>query len=184
MQPPDNFKPASAKMTIHNLGLLGITAVATLSCFWSMLMRKPGTVGTRAYALEMVLSSLLLIALSHSPYPQERDVFYVFLGVMYVGYISHLGKTNKSEKHVHSYCVGSYRYSKKGAIELCIGVAVGTALYYLGFQYAGGFVGVSALACTVRDALIEERDKIRSRQIADAIIDQEYMMHNYERFKR
>lgn len=181
-KPPDQFQPASAKMMVHNLGVVLLTAVATTSCFWSMLFRRPGSVGTRAYALEMFLSTLLILMLANAP--GERPYFIVALVLMYAGYIKHNLATGASKEHVHTQCVGGYRYSKTGSVEGFLGLAIGGAAYYLGLPYFGGFVAASALCCGIRDSLIQERDKLRATQMADAIAEQEYMMKIYERFKK
>lgn len=182
MNPKDEFKPASAKMLIHNLGLVFVTAVATTSCFWSMLFRKPGTVGTRAYTLEMFLSTLLILMLANAP--GEKPYFVVALVLMYGGYIKHLMTTWKKTEHVHTQSVGGYLYSKNGSVEGFLGLGIGAAIFFVGLPYLGGFIAASALCCGIRDSLIQERDKLRSIQMADAIAEQEYMMKIHERFKR
>lgn len=182
MNPKDEFKPASAKMLVHNLGLLFVTAVATTSCFWSMLFRKPGTVGTRAYALEMFLSTLLILMLANAPH--EKPYFVIALLFMYVGYVQHLMATWKKKEHVHTQCIGGYRYSEKGSVEGFLGLGIGAAVFLIGLPYFGGFIAASALCCGIRDSLVSERDKLRSIQMADAIAEQEYMMKIYERFKK
>jgi hypothetical protein len=186
--PPDEFKPVKATDMFQWALWMFLIAVYSLGVFWALIVKKPGTVGTRAYWMDFGGGFLLILALSRNSWPYHPLMFQASLVLLVVMFFWHFHCTMRSKTHVHTKCVGHSRFPGRGnmphTLELLTGLALGAAIAIGGFVPYGLFIGFSALANSTRDGLIQERDRLRSVQMADAMWEQEYMMNNFNNWKR
>lgn len=187
-QPPDPYQHPKITDIFQNIVWLFMLAVYFAGVFWALLVKKPGTVGTRAYMLDMSGGFVLLLALSQGTRHGDKLLFTSSLVLLALMYLWHLHCTLRSKVHVHTKCVGHSRFPGDGQkpawLEICSGVVVAIAFGVCGFQPFGTFIFISACANFARDAMIQERDRQRSVQMEDAMWEQQYMMRNYNAWKR
>ena len=186
-QPPGGQEPfGDAKSLFQFLSGLFLIAVHVLGVFWAMLSKLPGTVGTREYWFDMLCGVTLLTALSQNSWYPDRYLFQGSIVLLIVLYFRHLFTTLYGKKHVHTKCIGTSRFGTgdDGKLwEAVVGVATGISICLAGCQPYGLFVIASAVANTIKVAMVDERDRHRSVQMADAMAEQEYMMEHYEKFQ-
>ena len=160
-------------------------AMMTLGCFWALVMRKPGTLGTRAYWFDYGCANLLLLALRQFfPYTPLFELFTVTMIAMVVLFFFHLVCTLTNRKHVHTKNVGTSRFGT--AFELLVGGGVGAAFATLvpGAAPYGIYIVCSAIALFINSVMIDERDRQRAVQMQDALWEQDYAMKMYEKMKK
>ena len=166
-------------MLIANIFLIGLGG---LSVFWTLIVRKFGTIGTRALWFDLICGYVLVIILAHGLYPDALLFRGVWI-VMPLLYVTHLMATLGASGHVHRHCVGKPRFlggGRKGeAIETVIGWAVFLVFYCTGYEIFAWFLLASILATVIRDVMIAFRDRQRSAQMQDAMWAQNYMMDNF-----
>ena len=152
---------------------------------WLLLVRNFGSVGTRATWLEYSLTSVVLIALAHQFPPPNYYLFMGTLVVMPVFFFGHIFATLNTKEHVHTHCLGTPRLGSEPR-EFFVGAAIGLAivLFWPIAAPFGWYVFTCASALAIRGMMLEERDRQRSVQMDDALWEQEYMMRNYEKFKK
>jgi len=185
--PDDNTTLGDAKQTFQFISGIFMIAVHVTGAFWAMIAKKPGSVGTRAYWFDVLSCNTLLLALSHNWWYPDRLAFQGAIAVNTGLWLWHLWATINQEEHVHTHCIGASRFGAgdNGKFrEAMIGLISGLCIVLIGFQYFGFFIVASAGANAIRIMMVDERDRQRSVQIADAIAEQEYMMNQYEKFKR
>lgn len=169
-----------------SLDLLSFLTFA-LGTFWTLTIRKHGTVGTRFYPTYVFFSMLAMAILLAGTQRSEGDqiAFHLAIPFLLINYAYHLIRTlrNRSKgNHVHSWHVGQSRFRGEGW-ELIIGLIVAG----LAFQVApafGVFLCVSTICSALTMMIIQTRDKIRGNQMMDAQLEQERMLQIYERAKR
>lgn len=191
-QPPDNYQQPKATDMLQSLSWVFLLAVYTLGVFWAMIVKKPGTVGVRAYALDMGCGFLLLLALSQNPWPLDQYFFVGSLILMCVLYLWHLSCTMRNHgmggAHVHTKCIGASRFRGEGkwpeTYEVFSGILIGGVFAFCGLQPFGFFIFASACANGLRDAMIDERDRLRAVQMGDAMWESEYYMNNFNKWQR
>ena len=186
--PPDNYEHPKATDMLQSLSWIFLMAVYAAGVFWALIVKKPGTVGTRAYLLDFSGGFFLILALSQNSWPHSQTLFQCSLIFLVVIFLWHIYCTMKNPIHVHAKCVGQSRFPGKGkqpeGWELFTGVFLGTVVAAVGLVPFGLFIFVSACANGTRDAMIQERDRLRSVQMGDAMWEQEYTMNNFEKWKR
>ena len=181
--PQDDFELMQSKEAFQFIGTVAVFTLTVLSTFWSQLARKPGTIGTRYYARGVLWTFVGFVAMLGTPSQIDKLLFQGAIVVLAVAYIWQLQATKRMPHHVHTHAIGQWRFDIM--IELMIAVAIMFVLWnYAGSRLFAPFLAISALSCLIHDGIIEERDKLRATQMADAIAEQEYMMANYERYKR
>lgn len=187
-QPPDGQSPlGDAKDMFQFISGVFLIAVHVLAAFWAMVAKQPGTVGTRAYWFDVGCANTLLLALSQNWWYPDRFLFQAAIPFLTVLYFWHLLSTAHRDEHVHTRCIGSSRFGSgdDGKFkEALMGLVTGGAICLTGCVYFGGFVAASATANTIRIMMVDERDRQRAVQMADAFAEQEFMAHQYERFQR
>lgn len=165
-----------------------LVAVYTLGVFWALLVRKFGSIGTRAYWFDMCCGYLLIIALAQNPWYPDRYAFQLLWGLLPLLYVVHLLATMASSTHVHTQCVGRSRFpgndGNAKVLEFVTGLLIGGGFYIYGMVPFGLFIMASATASTVRDALIAERDRQRALKMSDAMWEQQYMMDNFTKHNK
>lgn len=163
-----------------------LIAIGALSVFWALVMRKFGTVGTRAYWFDLLTGYVLVIIMSHGLYPDAVLFRGLWVGLPLL-YIAHLGATASAEKHVHRHCLGSPRFlkGKKGEVlEIVIACLAAGAFQAAGYEVFGLYVLLSATALYIVEILVMARDGQRVKQMEDAMWEQEYTMANFQRHNK
>lgn len=187
-QPPEGQTPlGDAKGMFQFVSAVLMMAVHIVAAFWAMVAKKPGTVGTRAYWFDVGCANTLLLALSQNWWYPDRFLFQAAIPLLTGLYVWHLIATLRRNEHVHTRCVGSSRFGSgdDGKFkEALAGLATGGCICLTGCLYFGAFVAASAIANAMRILMVDERDRQRSVQMADAFAEQEFMMHQYEQFQR
>ncbi len=186
-QPPEQQPSPNAKQAFSFLAGILMIAVYTLGVFWAMLVKKPGTVGTRAYSFDLLCGITLLTALSQNSWYPDKYLFVGSLILLPVMYIRHIGATLKQPDHVHTKCIGGSRFGnsdKAKALEFFFGIGAGLIVAATGCMPFGLFIMASSTANMVRQAMLDERDRQRSVQMADAMAEQKYMMEHFEKYQR
>ena len=186
--PPDNYEAPKITDMLQSLSWIFLMAVYSLGVFWALLVKKPGTVGTRAYLLDFCGGFFLLLALSQNSWPYDQVFFVGSLILLVIMLLWHMQSTVQKQEHVHTKCIGHSRFRGEGSrpetLELLTGFGVAAAFAVCGlFPYAF-FIIASASANFLRDALIEERDRLKATQWADAEWEMQYHQNNYENWKR
>lgn len=188
----DNFKPpgeqtvmGDAKNVFQFLTGIFMIAVHVTASFWAMIAKKPGTVGTRTYWFDVLCGNTMLLALSHN-FPAPDQFLFQFAIVLMSGlYLRHLFSTMNQEEHIHTHCIGKSRFGEgdNGKFrEAMIGKIVGLCICLTGCVPFGIFVIISALANAVRIMMVDERDRQRAVNLADAMAEQEYAMDNLDAY--
>ena len=187
-QPPQPYEHPKATDILQSLSWVFLMAVYATGVFWALLVKKLGTVGTRAYFLDFSGGFLLLLALSQNPWPYDQFFFVSSLILLVIMLLWHMQATLNSPVHVHTKCIGHSRFLGKGkrpeTMELVTGLLVAGLFVLFGLVPYGFFIFASASANFIRDGMIQERDRLRSVQMADAMWEQEYMMNNFDQWKR
>jgi len=186
--PPEEFRPMQGKDAFQAIAGLLFLVLNVTGVFWALLVKKPGTAGTRAYLLDAAGGFVLLLALSQNHWFPDCYAFQLALMLMSIRFLWHFFASLNSKTHIHTRCIGVSRFPGKGhtklAWELLVGMGVGFGFILLGMEPFGLFILASAACASFKEGLIEQRDTWRSIQIADAMSEQEYAMQNYERWKR
>lgn len=180
-KPPahDTIQPASFKQTFQFVTGLLHMLVYGFGAWWAMLTKRPKTVGTRAYWLDVALCWIPMAMCAQSPgLPQlERQLFLGGWILMFLLYWVHLIASYASPNHVHTKCVGQSRLGDRW--DFFIGFVLGMGLYALELRFVGGFIVISSTCNWLRDQMILERDRQRAVQMDDAMFEQQYMLGNY-----
>ena len=164
-------------------------AIDTLGAFWMLMMRRGGTIGSRATWFGVGCGNLLLLALRGAyPYTPCYELFTGAMVVMTLLFFYHLIRTVSSKEHVHTQCIGTPMFKgSSGEIgELAGGIFLALIIAF-GSPDAQPFaiwLAASAIALAIRGWMIDERDRLRATAMEDAIWEQNYMQRNYERFKK
>lgn len=178
--PKDIAPPPNAKHMVLPLMGLFLWLCTVLGCWWAMLTRKVGTVGTRFYFMPMMWSTAMFVALYSNDFYPDKYFFQVTLVLMWLFYLQHLYMTMKNRVHVHTRCVGLHNHP---ALEVAMLILLCWFAYeFQAFAYVY-FTMASCVADTIHGELIKERDRQRSVQMADAMWEQQYMMDNYREFQ-
>ena len=186
-KPPEILPPPDAKQAFNFFSGIFIFVIFTMSAFWALLVKKPGTIGRIAYLTDSGFSFVVILALSQNGWYPDKYIFTACLVVLPILYCFHLVTSAKSEKHVHSRCIGASRFGRgdKGPfLEFVFGLCLGVVCILAGCAPFGFFLMICSTASTIRFGMIEERDRQRSIQMADAIAEQEIMMEQYEKYMR
>lgn len=182
--PPSDGQMPDGKQAMGAIGGIFLLVVMVMSNPWLMLVRKFGTVGTRATWIECGLSMIVLMALSQSVEPL-RSLFVGTLFLMPILFFAHIICTSSKKQHVHTLCLGTPRFGSE-FLEFLLGAATGLSIVF-GWPEAapfGWYIFACAAALGIRGMMLEERDRQRSVQMDDALWEQDYMMRNYEKFKK
>ncbi len=161
-------------------------ALMTLNTPWLLLMRKRGTVGTRATWFDFGCTNLLLLACRQFfPYSPCVELFTGTMLLMLPLFLLHFRAAWISPQHVHTQSIGRPWVGSE-LLEFVIGAAIGLTIIWRwpSAEPFGYFVLASAGALAIRSMMIEERDRMRSVQIEDALWEQEQMLANYERHRK
>jgi peptidoglycan/LPS O-acetylase OafA/YrhL len=155
----------------------------TLGSFWSLTVRRYGTVGTRFYPIYVFYCMMVMAVLLAGSHPAsiDRVVFTFALPYFLLNFLFHLISTQRSRakgNHVHSWHVGISRYGK--GLELVFGLLVAGGLYLIA-PISGVFLCVSVISSAMTGAMLEGRDKLRAVQMMDAELEQKRMVEIYER---
>ena len=157
--------------------------ISIMSAFWAMLARRPDTIGVKAYFVDVMLCLTLLTALSQNSWYPDRYLFRVSSALLIILYLKHLYATSKSDRHVHSRCVGVSRFGSEST-EAIIALLIGLGFCALGAVPYGAFLMFSALALLIKGMMIGERDKKRAKLMMDSVLEQEHMMETFEQYRR
>lgn len=187
-RPPGQHEPlGDAKAMFQFISGVFIIAVHVLAAFWAMVAKQPGTVGTRSYWFDVLCANTLLIALSQNSWYPDR---YLFQGsiVLITGLLLwHLMSTHSRPGHIHTKCIGESRFGPgdQGKLrEFVVGAGTGLCIVIAGCGPFGLFVLASAAANVLRILMLDERDRQRNVQMADAMAEQDYMMNQYDRYQQ
>lgn len=185
--PPDDIRPPDGTALFQALAGLALYAINFVGVFWALLVKKPGTVGSRAYTTDFFGGFLLIVALSNNDWYPDKYLFFAAMVLMALKLVQHRYATSKRKEHVHTRCIGQSRFPGKGhtplAWEVIVGGLVAIICFLVGLIPFGTYIGLSAICASLNEGLIEERDRQRAIQMADAMLEQEYAMENFRRWQ-
>lgn len=194
MNHADTFKPPTdgqndmpdGKQVFGFVTAIFHLTLMTLNTPWLLLMRKGGTVGTRATWFDYGCTNLLLLACRQFfPYSPCVELFTATLMLMPFLFLYHIIASLRQKHHVHTKSIGAPAV-KSELLEFLVGAGIGCAIIWKwpAAEPYGFFILCSASALAIRSMMIEERDRLRSVQMEDALWEQDYMIRNYERFRK
>lgn len=183
-KPPENQPMPDGKQVFRTAITLLHYAIGALSVFWSLVIRKPGSVGTRVHWVDVPIAMVGLSIVRFSPYYLDAWMFALTMNLLPMLYVYHLITTFCQRRHVHTMCVGEPFFRGGEKWECLAGLVTAAALYWSGIRSYGMFVAASALAVVIRDWVISERDRQKTVQLDDALWEQEYMIGNLKKYGR
>lgn len=152
--------------------------IYTVGSFWSLCVKKWGTVGTRTYWMEAPLMLFVLAVLAAGTFGIEGQLFYWALFGFAINYGIHFWATvlvRMKGVHVHSYGLGKSIFPKHGQIvEVLLGALLGVWAFVSEAPIFGGFLMASTFCTAVGGGIVVARDRMRVVQMQDAMQQQQY----------
>ena len=191
-QPPHIERPPDAKQTFNIIGVCLIQIMCIVATFWALIVKKPGTAGTRHYWQEAGWSFILLLALSQNSWYPDQYFFVASIFILSFNfwwhYLASAKHVRNGTRRIHTQYIGDSRFKGKEKWwrqfqEAATGLLVAMVFVLIGAYPYAFFLIATTLCCANKEMAIEERDRLRSIQIDDAMMEQEYIMDNYERWR-
>ncbi|MEM9411466.1 MAG: hypothetical protein AAGA30_10150 [Planctomycetota bacterium] len=187
-QPPKETQIGDGRMLFQFISGLILWAIHFTGAFWALIVKKPTTVGTRAYWIDASGNFVMLIALSQNSWYPDKYLFLFSALILCLLFWWHFFSTLRAPGHIHTQCIGGSRFGGSGhtpqMIELMLGFFVGIFFCLFEMVPYGFFIIASAFASSFKEGIIQTRDDFRSVQMADALAEQEYLMNNYNDWKK
>ena len=173
--PPDQFEPWTGQDLFQFTAGIFLYFIHFVGVFWALIVRKPGTTGSRAYVPDALGGFVLLLALSQNGWEPDRYLFTACLIAFPILFFWHWNRAVNSPKHIHTQCIGASRFRGEGdnpyLLEWVSGLVPGLLFVAAGMAPFGFFIAASASCVFIRQGMIKERDRLRAVQMADAMLE-------------
>lgn len=179
-EPPKEFETVSPAAALGLMTGIFLYACRFVGCFWALVVKKPGTVGVRAYLLDFFCSVPMFLAFIQNDWYPDKYFFLFAFGFHILFYLNHLVKSAYSQEPIHSHCLGNTRLGRTW--DLLLGAALGLGVALIA-PFFGAFVMASAVGHGIFLTAIEERDRQRVVKMTDAMLEHEYMMTQFEKYR-